>query len=168
MILIALGSNLPGRAGSPRETVEGALAALPEVGVRVLTRSAWYRSAPVPPSDQPWFVNGVAAVAFEGTDPADLMARLHSVEATFGRRRDGLRNAARTLDLDLLDMAGVVRAREPTLPHPRMTGRAFVLYPLAEVAPDWRHPVDGRPLAALIAALGPLPAGLERMEEARP
>lgn len=164
MILIALGSNLPGPVGTPRETVEAALAALPGVGVRVLGRSPWYRSAPVPPSDQPWFVNGVASVAVDGVDPVGLMDRLHAIEATFGRRRDGIRNAARTLDLDLLDMDGMVRPAAPTLPHPRLTERAFVLRPLADLVPDWRHPVDGQSVAALLAGLAAV-TGLERLPE---
>ncbi|MQX36680.1 2-amino-4-hydroxy-6-hydroxymethyldihydropteridine diphosphokinase [Roseospira navarrensis] len=164
MSLIALGSNLPGPGGSPRETVTAALEALPAQGIRVVACSAWYRSAPVPPSDQPWFVNGVARVAGPpDLTPADLLARLHAVEAAFGRRRDGTRNAARTLDLDLLDVEGrVLREGAPLLPHPRLTERAFVLLPLADVAPDWRHPVTGRSVSALIADLGPL-TGIERM-----
>lgn len=163
MILVALGSNLPGPAGSPRHMVEAALTTLPEVGVTVVRRSPWYLSAPVPPSDQPWFVNGVAMVGFSGP-PSDLMARLHAVEASLGRHRDGTANAARTLDLDLLDMNGLTRAADPTLPHPRLHQRAFVLRPLADVAPAWRHPVSGRPVAELLEALGPI-TGLRRDPE---
>nr|WP_092786666.1 2-amino-4-hydroxy-6-hydroxymethyldihydropteridine diphosphokinase [Rhodospira trueperi] len=164
MILIALGSNLPGPAGGPRETLERALAAFPEVGLRLLARSPWYRSAPVPPSNQPWFVNGVARATCDTADPADLLCRLHALETDFGRKRDGTPNAARTLDLDLLDMNGLVRDDAPILPHPRMTDRAFVLLPLADVVPDWRHPVSGRSVAALIAGLGQH-GEMERIEE---
>ena len=106
--------------------------------------SPWYRTAPVPASDQPWYVNAVAEVASEL--PADaLLAELHAVEAAFGRART-VPNAARPIDLDLLDFHGEIAAGGPgraTLPHPRMTDRAFVLRPLADLAPDWRHP--GRP-----------------------
>jgi 2-amino-4-hydroxy-6-hydroxymethyldihydropteridine diphosphokinase len=166
MILIALGSNLPGPGGAPRETVEAALSVLADAGVVTEACSPWYRSAPVPPSDQPWFVNGVARVVFRDGGPAELLGRLHEVEAAFGRRREvGLRNAARTLDLDLLDFDGVVSDGPPALPHPRMTERAFVLLPLADVAPDWRHPVSGRSVADLVAALG-APAGIEREDGA--
>lgn len=167
MILIALGSNLPGPTGAPRETLERALAAFPDAGLTVLDRSPWYRSAPVPPSDQPWFVNGVARVTCDTADPADVLHRLHTLEAAFGRRRDGTPNAARTLDLDLLDMDGVVRTDAPILPHPRMTARAFVLLPLADVAPEWRHPVSGQAIATLIAALG-AHEEIERIEEPPP
>jgi len=163
MILVALGSNLPGSAGPPRAMVSAALAALPKAGVRVLTRSPWYLSAPVPVSDQPWFVNGVARVDFDGP-PEALMERLHAVETALGRTRDGTPNAARTLDLDLLDMDGRIRPANPVLPHPRLDGRAFVLLPLADVAPGWRHPVTGRTVEDLIADLGP-PEGIRRDPE---
>ena len=115
-------------------------------GVRTLRVSAWYRTAPVPASDQPWYVNAVAEVA-SGLPADALLAELHAVEAEFGRRRT-VPNAARPIDLDLLDYHGEIAAGGPgraTLPHPRMTGRAFVLRPLADVAPDWRHPVTGQP-----------------------
>ena len=94
-----------------------------------------------------------------------MLARLHELEATFGRRR-GQRNAARTLDLDLLDYRGRISepGERPELPHPRLAGRAFVLLPLAEVAPGWRHPVSGQRIEALIADL-PLDQRAEPLEE---
>jgi 2-amino-4-hydroxy-6-hydroxymethyldihydropteridine diphosphokinase len=80
------------------------------------------------------------------------LATLHEVEAALGRRR-GAPNAARTLDLDLIDYDGRVEAGPPILPHPRLETRGFVLLPLAEVAPGWRHPVSGRTVGDLIATL---------------
>jgi len=153
MILIGIGANLPSRAGSPLETCRAAVAALEAPDLRIERRSRWFESTPVPASDQPNFVNGVIVVA-TALPPTALLARLHAVERTFGRRRRTT-NEARPLDLDLLDYEGRVRAgpEPPILPHPRMHGRVFVLRPMADVAPDWRHPADGRPLAALIAAL---------------
>lgn len=156
MKLIALGSNLAHpRFGQPSAVCDAAVAALDAAEVRVVGRSRWFRSAPVPPSGQPWFVNGVVAIRCE-LPPAALLALLHGIEADFGRRRRD-RNEARVLDLDLVAYDECVSrpGEVPVLPHPRMAERAFVLLPLADLAPDWRHPASGRPLAELIAALPP-------------
>lgn len=160
MILIGLGANLPSAAGPPAATLAAALAALEAAGVAVERRSPCYRTAPLPASDQPWFVNAVASVA-TGLSPEALLALLHRIEAEFGRRRQAL-NEPRVLDLDLLDYQGLVRARAPVLPHPRLHERGFVLLPLADIAPFWRHPASGAGLAELIAALPP-GQGLERL-----
>lgn len=157
MILIGLGANLKSeRGGTPRHTLEAALGDMEAAGIKVVRRSRWYRSAPVPPSAQPWYLNGVAAVE-TALAPAALLVALHRIEAEFGRER-GEKGAARTLDLDLLDYAGMVSAGEggaPILPHPRLHERAFVLLPLAEVAPNWRHPALGKGVEELIADLPP-------------
>lgn len=156
MIFIGVGSNLPGgRYGSPLEICRAALAAVGEAGVAIRRRSRWYESAPVPPSGQPWFVNAVAEVATD-LPPEALLAVLHRIEEQFGRvRRE--RNEARILDLDLLAYDDVVRKgpEGPILPHPRMQDRSFVLFPLAELAPHWRHPVSGAGISDLVAALPP-------------
>ena len=154
-ILIGIGANLPSDYGSPLESCVAALDALGNMAVRVVRQSRWYTSAPVPASTQPWFVNGVAALDCR-LDPAALLKLLHEVEARFGRERSAPA-APRTLDLDLLDYRGVLRdgAPPPELPHPRLGSRAFVLLPLAEVAPGWMHPRSGTGIAALIEALGP-------------
>ncbi|MGH7098475.1 MAG: 2-amino-4-hydroxy-6-hydroxymethyldihydropteridine diphosphokinase [Stellaceae bacterium] len=156
MILIGMGSNLASpRFGPPRKIVAAALDALAGEGVRICARSHWYESAPVPPADQPWFVNGVAALATTLGAPA-LLALMQRLEARFGRVR-GARNAARVLDLDLLDHDGeVVETPFLTLPHPRLGERRFVLVPLAEIAPLWRHPRSGLSARELLARL---PAG---------
>ena len=163
-IFIALGSNLEHpKYGPPRRVLEAALEELGRRGVAVRQVSSWYRTAPVPASDQPWYVNAVAEAA---TDlPADaLLARLHEVEDVFGRVRT-VPNAARLIDLDLLDFYGEISAGGPgkaTLPHPRMENRAFVLRPLADLAPDWRHPRTGVTISALLAAL-PADQVIERL-----
>ncbi len=156
LILVAIGSNLPSpEFGPPRATCEAALAELSRRGLRLVRRSRWFESAPVPLSDQPWFVNGVAVVE-TALPPGDLLALLHETERGFGRERREV-NAARILDLDLIAYGDLVRTdAPPLLPHPRLHERAFVLLPLADVAPDWRHPADGRTLSEMIRAL---PAG---------
>lgn len=152
MILIGLGANLPSAAGPPQATLEAALARLEAAGVRVVARSRWYRTAPVPVSDQPWFVNGIAGIE-TALAPTALLALLRQVERDFGRERT-VPNAARTLDLDIIDYDGKIEnSTELVLPHPRMQERAFVLLPLAEVAPNWRHPTSGKAVENLISAL---------------
>ena len=153
MILIGLGANLPGAHGGPVETLEAALAALERSGVVIEARSRWYETAPVPVSDQPWYVNGVARIRSD-LGPGPLLALLHRAEAALGRIRSVV-NAPRAVDLDLLDHHGRIERDWPVLPHPRLAERAFVLAPLDEVAPDWRHPVTGEGAAALLAALPP-------------
>jgi 2-amino-4-hydroxy-6-hydroxymethyldihydropteridine diphosphokinase len=121
----------------------------------VVDRSRWYETAPVPVSDQPWYVNGVARIETD-LEPAELLARLHAVEADFGRVRS-IRNAPRLVDLDLLAYDDRVIDGDGglELPHPRLHERAFVLLPLADLAPGWRHPRMLRTVEELIAALPP-------------
>ncbi len=155
MILLGIGANIPSAFGPPRATCGAALAALGRAGVKIRACSSWWRSAPVPASDQPWFVNAVAGVDTE-LGPAQILALLLKIERAFGRTRT-VANADRTLDLDLLDYRGQVTdsADGPCLPHPRMAGRAFVILPLLEIAPDWRHPVSGRSAEWLAGSLPP-------------
>ncbi|MGE0715987.1 MAG: 2-amino-4-hydroxy-6-hydroxymethyldihydropteridine diphosphokinase [Alphaproteobacteria bacterium] len=164
MIVIALGANLRGPGGaSPADSCERALAAMSAVGVRIVACSSWYRTRPVGgPPGQPWFVNGVAT-AESGLGPFALLAALHRIEAAFGRVR-GVTDGPRPLDLDLVDYHGLVRRGPPgpTLPHPRSHLRHFVLVPLAEIAPAWRHPVLGATAHDLLASL-PDEDGLRRL-----
>ena len=144
-ILVAIGANLPAPGGGPpRQSCERAverLARLP--GLSLLAVSSWHVTAPVPPSGQPDYVNGVALLEGE-VAPETLLAMLQAIEAGFGRVR-GEVNAARTLDLDIIDMGGFVRdAPDPILPHPRAHLRDFVLAPLAEIAPNWVSARDAR------------------------
>lgn len=150
MILIALGANLPSAVGAPEATLRAALRLLGERGVRVEKQSLFYRSAAWPDLSDPPFVNAMARVATD-LAPVELLGVLHEVEGAFGRWR-GTRNAPRTLDLDLIDYDGRVEEGALVLPHPRMESRAFVLVPLRDVAPDWRHPISRRTVSELIAA----------------
>ena len=170
--LIAVGANMPSVAGDPAETVAAALRHLSGHGCHVTAVSGFYRTAAVPPGSGPDFVNAAAVLRVEET-PEAVLARLHATEAAFARRRDA-RWGPRTLDLDLIAMGDAVlpdaathaewrgldaaqqQSRTPDrliLPHPRMQERAFVLVPLADVAPGWRHPVLARSVAQMVASL---------------
>src|SRR5438128_1055512 len=143
MILVALGANLPGQAGEPAAQLAAALDAIDaEIG-RVVACSRFYDSPSWPDPRQPRYVNAVAAIA-TALDPEALLAALLALETRLGRVRGAGNvqpNAPRTIDLDLIDYDGLVRAAPPpVLPHPRMAARGFVLLPLADVSPDWRHP----------------------------
>ena len=155
MILIGIGSNLAySPAATPRETAAAAVASFPAIGVRLIALSNWYASEPVPASDQQWFVNAVATVACS-VGPEALLGQLLRLETRFGRVR-GEANAARTLDLDLLDYdSRRLDTAKLILPHPRLHQRRFVLEPLCEIAPDWRHPRLGLNIAELIDLLPP-------------
>lgn len=143
MILIGLGANLIHPVyGAPVHTLE---AAVSKIGTfcQVEKRSSWYESAPVPLSDQPWFVNGVIAVSSD-LSLSEFLQKLHEVERIFGRVRKQ-KWEARVLDLDLLAFHDLITENQsqdagPVVPHPRMTERAFVVAPLAEILPDWRFP----------------------------
>jgi 2-amino-4-hydroxy-6-hydroxymethyldihydropteridine diphosphokinase len=154
VILIGIGGNLATpRFGPPLDTLTAALVMLEAEGIGIATRSAWYRSEPVPRSDQPWFINAVASLT-TGLSARDLLAVLQMIEGQFGRAR-GKRNAARVLDLDLLDYHGkVTETTLLVLPHPRLHQRRFVLTPLAEIAPGWRHPLSGFTAEQLLSRLG--------------
>jgi len=120
--------------------LEAAVAGLEAAGVRVLRRSSWWRSAAWPDPAGPPYLNGVAIVE-TSLGPADLLARLHRIERDFGRDRAGV-NAPRTLDLDLIAYARLI-STQPALPHPRAHDRLFVMGPVAEIAPRWKHPTSG-------------------------
>ena len=159
VILIGLGANLPNPTwGEPRATLAAALNRLAARGVVTLKRSRWYSSAPIPISDQPWYVNAVAEVA-TALEPDRLLDELLVTEREFGRRRR-VPLAPRVVDLDLLAygdriLGAAGRGSGLVLPHPRLHERAFVLRPLREVAREWRHPVLGRSVAEMIADLDP-------------
>ena len=142
LAVIALGGNLPGVYPSMAWALAAAVARLPAEGFQVLAVSRWWRSAAWPNADDPPFLNGVA-LARTALEPEEALRALHRIEAAFGRDR-GAPNAPRTLDLDLIALGPLVLPGAPiVLPHPRAAERLFVMGPLAEIAPDWRHPQTG-------------------------
>ena len=152
-IYIALGANLPSAGRSPAQTLALALDALEARGIGVVARSSDWHSPAWPDPAAPAYVNAVAEVATE-LSPRALLDQLHAIEAEFGRVRH-IRWESRVLDLDLLDYRGChfTDAGGMEVPHPRLADRAFVLLPLAEIAPLWRQPQTGRAIADMIAAL---------------
>jgi 2-amino-4-hydroxy-6-hydroxymethyldihydropteridine diphosphokinase len=171
---IGLGANLPSAAGAPAETIAAAIDRLARYG-HVTARSGLYRTAPVGYTDQPAFVN--AAVLLETELAAlPLLDALLGIERSFGRNRAaGPPKGPRTLDLDLLlysrsrlcEPGGDLVLDDPalTLPHPAMHDRRFVLAPLAEIAPEWRHPELGQTISELLADLPPEQNSVARISE---
>ena len=163
MIFIALGANVPSSAGPPAVTLRRALEVLPKYGVDVVGVSPFYRTRAWPNPADPPFVNAVCEVKTRLL-PGELLKALLAVEKAFGRVRKKA-NEPRTLDLDLIDYGGLISdAEQLMLPHPRMHERAFVLRPLADIAPSWRHPDTGQGVFELLEIVGE--AGVERLAEA--
>ena len=170
LALIALGGNLHGRWGRPEDTLARAVRRLEESRkVRMLRLSRLWRSAPYGGLRQPAYLNAVVLVR-TALSPHALLKLLSAVERAAGRRR-GVAWGARTLDLDLIDHGGRIlrppgagrrggaraqhrlQRKGTILPHPGLQDRAFVLLPLAEVCPGWRHPAMGKSVSALLAQL---------------
>ncbi|WP_415184243.1 2-amino-4-hydroxy-6-hydroxymethyldihydropteridine diphosphokinase [Phaeovulum sp.] len=175
-VVLALGGNIPSHAGNPSRTLTAALGVLVSHGFRLQAVSRYFRTPSFPAGAGPVYVNACAIVAPPAgmaLYPDRVLAALHAVEAEFGRIRKD-RWAARGLDLDLIAMGGAVLPdahtyaywkslppadqlrRAPAgliLPHPRMAERGFVLIPLADILPAWRHPVTDETVIEMLAAL---------------
>jgi 2-amino-4-hydroxy-6-hydroxymethyldihydropteridine diphosphokinase len=152
-IIIAMGGNLAFEGRGVQAVLEAACDYLRIQGLDPYRRSRWWRSAAWPDPSEPAYLNGVALVT-TALDPRQTMQALHSIEQSFGRRRSEP-NAARTLDLDLIAYGRLITDQPGlVIPHPRAAERRFVMGPLAEIAPDWRHPVLGETAAVLAGLAG--------------
>ena len=157
MILVALGSNISGPWGNPRQSVERALTALNQWPLRLIKVSTLLETAPFGNKNQPNFVNAVAIIE-TALAPEILLRRLHMIERIAGRKR-AKRWGPRTLDLDIIDFNGQIKKQRGShqkalvLPHPGIAERVFVLAPLAEIAPRWRHPVTHQSAKVMLRKL---------------
>jgi 2-amino-4-hydroxy-6-hydroxymethyldihydropteridine diphosphokinase len=158
-IWISIGANIPGNWGHPNQTLQLTLKELECNGIKVFARSRSYFTPPLGSTWQPEYLNAVIGV-HTSMAPGQLLRLLKRLERLAGRRRRG-RWQARPLDLDILDFGGRIMGRPEKkrvdgrliLPHPELHRRAFVLLPLAEVAPGWRHPRLGLRARTLLARL---------------
>ncbi|MFZ4640626.1 MAG: 2-amino-4-hydroxy-6-hydroxymethyldihydropteridine diphosphokinase [Nodosilinea sp.] len=149
LVALALGSNI----GDSRATLEAALLRLGNTpGVDLVSRSSWYKTAPIGGPEQPDYVNACAVLKV-GISPQQFLLKLLAIEQEFGRVRT-VRWGSRTLDLDILLYADIIMdTPDLKIPHPRMVERAFVLVPLVEIAPAWIEPVSGETIAQLVQKL---------------
>ena len=147
-VAVALGSNLGDRGLALDTAVSRLRHLLPDIRV-----SSYHETEPVDVDPQPLFLNA-AAVGSSAAEPAALLKAMLEIEASLGRERPSP-GAPRTIHLDLI-LFGDVVMEEPGLvvPHPRFRERAFVLEPLAEIAPEWRDPVSGLTITELLRRLG--------------
>lgn len=151
MIGIALGANLDSALGTPEQALKKCPELLKKYDINVTAFSSIWKSAPIPISDQPWYHNAVCLIETK-LKPQNLLQTLASIETKAGRVRN-IKNEPRVLDLDILFYHDEVMDNGLTLPHPRMHERAFVLYPLQEVAPNWMHPVLNKTVSEMIEDL---------------
>ncbi|WP_439521463.1 2-amino-4-hydroxy-6-hydroxymethyldihydropteridine diphosphokinase [Marivita sp.] len=171
---IALGANLPSGEGPPSETLKAAIEAIRQENIEIVAVSALYQTPCFPAGAGPDYINAAAHLKCD-IQPRDILAILHGIEAKFGRERIE-RWGMRTLDLDLIACGDAVLPDAETyghwhglaevvqktsapndliLPHPRLQDRAFVLVPLRDIAPQWRHPVLNRTVEEMCNALSP-------------
>lgn len=151
IVVVALGANVPQAQCSILESLNSAIKRLQNYELLIAAQSSWWESVAWPNPLDPAYINGVVLVETQYS-PLQLLGILQQVEREFGRQR-GIPNGPRTLDLDLIAFGReILESSKLVLPHPRAAERLFVMGPLAEVAPHWRHPVTDRTAAELASA----------------
>ena len=153
MIYIGIGSNLNGKNNeTPLQNCKKALVELKKE-VNICKISSWYKSEPIPVSNQSWYINGVVEISTNKSS-LDLLKFILSIEKVFGRVREK-KNEARILDLDIIDYKKKILyiKNKLIIPHPRMHERSFVLQPLSELNPKWMHPIKKKGIKELIRNL---------------
>ena len=146
---IAMGANLKSDLNlTLKENLEIALNMFQGYDLNILKVSNWYKTQPIPISNQPWFINAVIKISTKKS-PKELLETLQTIEKLFGRKRNIL-NGPRTLDLDIIDYNGLIKNNDPILPHPRMHIRKFVLIPMQDIEPNWVHPITQKNINFLI------------------
>jgi 2-amino-4-hydroxy-6-hydroxymethyldihydropteridine diphosphokinase len=145
-VYLALGTNV----GERKENLREAIRRISESGIHIIKTSRVYETEPVDYLDQPWFLNAVLAAQTELSAP-ELLATLRNIESQMGSKKP-FAKGPRLIDLDIL-LYGAETIDTPTLqiPHPRMLQRNFVLVPLAEIAPNFRHPLWSNSVSELLA-----------------
>lgn len=170
--LIAMGANLPSATGTALKTLEKSLGLFPSESLQIRRISKWFSTPAFPADSGPDFVNGAVMIKTQ-LSPTEVLEALHRIEAAMGRTRDN-RWEPRLCDLDLLAYGDEIspdletyqqwktldlssqKTKTPdelVLPHPRLQDRSFVLVPLNDIAPDWRHPVTGITVSEMLATL---------------
>ena len=152
MILVAIGSNLNSKSfGSPEQNCKVAIEMLRKY-FEVIQFSSFYKTEPIPKSEQPWFVNCIVNIKCK-IGPSKVLDTLLQIESQFGRKRNK-KNEARVIDLDLIAYNSlIVKSYELTLPHPRMHLRKFVMQPICDINENWVHPVSKKKASEILKEL---------------
>ena len=156
MILLGLGSNLPSNFGDRFQNIDLAVSAIEGYGIKIIKKSSYYESLSYPNKSNPKFINILIEIETH-LPPEDLVAVLIFIEESLERKRNK-KNDPRTCDIDLIDYNGQIidfkyKDLDFTVPHTKLIYRNFILYPLQEILPDWKHPKTKELISVLIEKL---------------
>ena len=156
MILLSLGSNLSSKLGNRFDNLEIAISFLETCGISIIKKSSFYETASYPNKNDPKFINMIILIKTD-LPPIDLMSVLIYIEEKLGRTRN-VKNEPRTCDIDIIDYDGQIldlnyKNIDFVIPHKKIESRNFVLYPLQEILPDWKHPKNKQNISTLIEKL---------------